>query len=387
MNRPRSFVAAALLCAIAPPLPPVVRAQSTPAPGLRIAVLEGDAAVNIIQQKTAVAPLVEVRDRNNQPVAGALVTFTIQGGSNASFAGASTISATTNALGQAAAAGLTPTGAGAVQINVAAAFQGQTAAATIAQTNFATAAQAAAAGSCASSAGVAAGAGGGGGGIGAGTITTLGLIGAGAAGGLYAYKKHEMGEAPGMTEIYIEPPSGLAAITPITINAGMTWHGEGAMLITDWGDGTTTSKPATPPETATGSDPYFDGHVYAVAGTFTIRHTLTDAWDRSASLQAAVTITSLTGQWRVGSTASYFTIVQQGSTLSGTFTSPNADACGTLSGTAQRQSQNNVRFSVTASCPAHNVTFVGTTFYNTTDQFGGALTMGSTTTNVQLVRQ
>ncbi len=33
--------------------------------GLKIVVIEGEGAVNIIQQKTAVSPLVEVRDRNN----------------------------------------------------------------------------------------------------------------------------------------------------------------------------------------------------------------------------------------------------------------------------------------------------------------------------------
>ena len=53
------------------------------APSLRIVVLEGEGAVNIIQQKTAVRPLVEVRDRNNLPVAGATVTFTIGGGGQA----------------------------------------------------------------------------------------------------------------------------------------------------------------------------------------------------------------------------------------------------------------------------------------------------------------
>lgn len=43
----------------------------TPAPAaLRIVVIEGEGAVNIIQQKTAVRPLVEIRDRNNLPVAG-----------------------------------------------------------------------------------------------------------------------------------------------------------------------------------------------------------------------------------------------------------------------------------------------------------------------------
>ena len=48
--------------------------------GLRIVVIEGEDAVNIIQQKTAVRPIVEVRDRNDLPVAGASVLFTIGGG-------------------------------------------------------------------------------------------------------------------------------------------------------------------------------------------------------------------------------------------------------------------------------------------------------------------
>ena len=81
---------------------------ATQEPGLRIVVLEGEDAVNIIQQRTAVAPLVEVRDRNNLPVPGVAVTFTV-GGQSASFGGLSTLTVTTNAAGQAAAVGLTPT--------------------------------------------------------------------------------------------------------------------------------------------------------------------------------------------------------------------------------------------------------------------------------------
>ncbi len=115
-----------------------------PLPALRIVVLEGEDAVNIIQQRTAVAPVVEVRDRNDQPVAGAVVSFTIRGG-RASFNGARVLTVTTNATGRAVATGLTPTGSGALQIGASAVYQGQTAALTIAQTNVATAAEAAAA--------------------------------------------------------------------------------------------------------------------------------------------------------------------------------------------------------------------------------------------------
>ena len=45
--------------------------QTARAAALKIVVLEGEGAVNIIQQKTAVAPVIEVRDRNDQPVSGA----------------------------------------------------------------------------------------------------------------------------------------------------------------------------------------------------------------------------------------------------------------------------------------------------------------------------
>lgn len=140
---------------------------------LRIVVIEGEGAVNIIQQKTAVAPIVEVRDQNNVPVAGAVVRFAIAG-NRAAFAGGSpTLTLTTNAAGQAAASAVSPLASGSVQIQVHAAFQGQTAVATITQTNVLTAAQAGAA--------AATGASGGGGGIGTGTI--VGIAGGAAAAG------------------------------------------------------------------------------------------------------------------------------------------------------------------------------------------------------------
>jgi len=81
---------AVLLCAAMLFVPAPAPAQQ-PAPAapsaLRIVVIAGEDAINIIQQKTAVAPLVEVRDRNNLPVPGAVVTFTIEGGTNAAVAG------------------------------------------------------------------------------------------------------------------------------------------------------------------------------------------------------------------------------------------------------------------------------------------------------------
>ncbi len=115
-------------------------------PSLRIVVIEGEGAVNIIQQKTATAPVVEVRDRNNLPVPGVIVAFTVGGGKSATFAGgAQTLTVTTNLAGRAAASALTPLSGGPMQIQVTATFQGQSAAAVISQTNVMTAAQAAAA--------------------------------------------------------------------------------------------------------------------------------------------------------------------------------------------------------------------------------------------------
>ena len=356
------------------PKPAPQNPQST---NLRIVVVSGEDAVNIIQQKTAVAPIVEVRDRNNQPVAGALVTFSIQGGGNATFAGASTATATTNALGQAAVTSLTPTGAGAVQINVAAAFQGQTATAAITQTNFATTAQAAAAGSSASSGSSAAG-GGGGGGIGAGTITTLGVVGAGAVGGLYAYRKHEMGEAPIIETLEVFPPDGIQGMTPISFGMGATWRGDATVQV-DFGDGTTDSRPGhLAPEMI---------HIYSNPGSYRIRVTLVDAWDRRASSEGTVTIKSLTARWNVGATGNFFLLTQNGSSVSGTYTTVSGQGSGVVSGSLVRDGLvGRLTLNVSPTSGGNATTFVGGNASGA-DTMGGTLATGATSTTVTLVRQ
>src|SRR5262249_62293899 len=120
---------------------------------LRIVVLEGEDAVNLIDKKTAVKPTVEVRDRNDLPVAGALVRFTIRGKGAAFGNGVREISLTTDSLGRVTAPEMTPLGKGAIEIRVTASYQGQTAVATVHQVNVASAAQASQAGNAASSAG------------------------------------------------------------------------------------------------------------------------------------------------------------------------------------------------------------------------------------------
>jgi hypothetical protein len=52
-------------------------------PVLKIVVIEGEDGVNIIDKKTAVKPIVEVRDQNDLPVAGVPVQFAISGKSAA----------------------------------------------------------------------------------------------------------------------------------------------------------------------------------------------------------------------------------------------------------------------------------------------------------------
>src|SRR5262245_50369196 len=117
-----------------------------PDSGLKIVVLDGEDSVNIIDKKTAVAPIVEVRDKNDLPVAGAIVTFTIIGigGSAALFGnGQREVTVMTNASGRATASSVQPLSKGAFKIDVTANYQGQIARTSVTQTNYATAADAA----------------------------------------------------------------------------------------------------------------------------------------------------------------------------------------------------------------------------------------------------
>jgi len=202
----------------------VLALDAQQASSLRIVVLEGEGAVNIIQQKTAVRPLVEVRDRNNLPVAGASVTFSIAGGGQgAAFAGGlQTLTVTTNAAGQAAASSLNALSSGAFQIQVQAAYQGQIATAAISQTNFATAAAAAQAGAGAGSGGTATGATGGAAGGGGGvSATTIGIVGAAVGGGaLAATQVIGKGSDGDAFDSYTGSLSGQMLFTTLFTNSG-----------------------------------------------------------------------------------------------------------------------------------------------------------------------
>ncbi len=105
---------------------------------LKIVVLEGEDGTNIIKKQTAVQPVVEVRDRNNLPVAGAVVLFTTPsfGPSGVFVNGGRTFSVVTDSAGRAAVTGMKPTGGtGTFKINVSAHAAAHTGNATISQTN------------------------------------------------------------------------------------------------------------------------------------------------------------------------------------------------------------------------------------------------------------
>jgi hypothetical protein len=107
-------------------------------PDLQILVIGGEASINNVKQRTAREPIVEVRDRNNRPVAGAIVLFEAprNGASGTFLGGSSSLRATTDAQGRAVGQGFHPNNAnGSFQLQVSATFNGLTAATAIHMSN------------------------------------------------------------------------------------------------------------------------------------------------------------------------------------------------------------------------------------------------------------
>lgn len=104
---------------------------------LKIVVLEGEDGINVIKKKTAVRPVVEVRDRNNSPVSGAVVVFLLpqQGAGGNFITGGKMMTVTTDSAGRATAGAFQPSGAGQFKINVTASHQGRSVSTAIQQTN------------------------------------------------------------------------------------------------------------------------------------------------------------------------------------------------------------------------------------------------------------
>lgn len=109
--------------------------------GLKIEVLDGEDGVNIIKKKTAVKPVVQVKDKNDLPIAGVAVVIGL-GAAGVFDGGSHEAVVMTNANGIATAPNFSPTTQGSFQISVRADYQGQTATASIRQTNFKTVADA-----------------------------------------------------------------------------------------------------------------------------------------------------------------------------------------------------------------------------------------------------
>ena len=312
-----------MVVGIASPVP--VRAESRQAEELRIVVLEGEDSVNIIEQGTAVPTLVEVRDRNDLPVAGASVVFLLgEGGTATLNAGLSQVAATTNALGQAAVT-VNPIASGAVQLQVSAAFQGQTATAAIVQTNFATVAEAAAAGAAgAGGAGggggggggatsAASGGAGGGGGIGAGTIVAVAGAAAGAAvAGVTLTDRNE----PPVAALSVSPRQvGMAGLTEYTFDGGGSSDpNEDELTYTwDFGDG------------GYGSGRIVT-HVYSVQGSYLVTLTVDDGAEEASTTGTVTVGPDLEGRWAAtfetgndcGTSTYDLTLTQSGSVVAGT---------------------------------------------------------------------
>jgi len=172
-----------------------IPANAQTAPMLNLVVLEGEGATNNIRQRTAREPIVQVQDENHKPVAGAVVVFTLpSNGAGGAFAnGARTLTMLTDNQGQAVARGFRPNGIkGQFQIRVNASHQGQTASASITQTNAVLAASGAAAGA----------------GVSAKLIAVLAIAAGAAAGGAY-YATHNGGGTT--TAATITPGATIAA--------------------------------------------------------------------------------------------------------------------------------------------------------------------------------
>jgi hypothetical protein len=146
----RSFLSPVLCCLLGSNYPNGLLRAQAPQPGpapakLNLIIVEGEGAVNNVRQRVTREPIVQVEDENNRPVAGAAVVFTLPGtGASGTFAdGSRVLTVLTDQNGRAAMRGFTPNNvAGKMEIRVTASYRGQTASATISQTNVAAAAAA-----------------------------------------------------------------------------------------------------------------------------------------------------------------------------------------------------------------------------------------------------
>src|SRR3954454_16829230 len=77
---------------------------------LQILVIGGEGSINNVKQRTAREPVVEVRDENNRPIAGAVVFFKVPdfGASGTFTNGSKFLTVTTDSQGRAVATNFQP---------------------------------------------------------------------------------------------------------------------------------------------------------------------------------------------------------------------------------------------------------------------------------------
>jgi hypothetical protein len=105
---------------------------------ISIDIIEGQNAINNITRNTAYEPVIEVKDTNGRPLEGANVTFSLPavGPSGVFTDGSKTLMIQTDPSGRASARGLRPNNqVGQFEIRITASLRGQSATATVTQTN------------------------------------------------------------------------------------------------------------------------------------------------------------------------------------------------------------------------------------------------------------
>jgi hypothetical protein len=286
------------------------------ADALRIIVIDGDEAANIVAERLAVEPVIEVRDRENRRVPGAVVRFFIRramrgGKEPATFGnGGTEMRVLTDAAGRASVDRLVVVEPGPFEIEVQASHQGRTASATIRQTNFPTAADAraegrtpgqsagtqttatgagtgsgAGAGAAGAAAGASAGAGAAAAGGGLSKVLVGSLIAAGAAGGVATVlaRRGEPNAEPAVDAISVSRSTSIVNV-PIVFSAPATDR-DGNQLSYRWDFGDGRSSSAASPV-----------YAYQSAGVFGVSVTVSDG-EATVTRETSVTIKSLTGRW------------------------------------------------------------------------------------------
>jgi hypothetical protein len=303
-----------MLCSAIAVVPAPARAADT----LKVIVVDGDEAANIVAERLAAEPVIEVRDKDDRRVPGAVVRFVIRKTRDrllASFGNGQTeVRTLTDYAGRAGVNGVSPIEPGSFQIDVDVSYRGQTGKAVIRQTNFPTTADARSAGrepaknSSSTAQGSAAGAAATGAGaattattaatttataasVGAGggmsKLAVIGLVAGGAAGAGAAAVLSRREAEPAAARVAAVVPNqtgGVLAASRFTFSAEVT--GFDAASVTyrwDFGDGATSTEP-TP------------AHVYTTPGTFTVSVTVSDRQQSSRS-ETSITVHSLDGRW------------------------------------------------------------------------------------------